>query len=274
MCAINKTSVVQIIHEDLKLKCLKSVVHNSWQRPKKTRAWNDASSCWTSFQSTSASPCLQMKIYSQWRHLSMLKMIAWTYLSQERSVMLVPSCYLQPLSHDRPTRSNLATGLNRAVLCAPGVMVYGTNYRDVLLIDAEHAASDQIHVGRLHRLSARHRSSTSGTGHCCVATPRDCRIDWTRTLVSKLSRPQSSWLNDLGFDTRTCLPTSIRDIDDLKQRLISVWSELKQSVVDKAIDQWRARPRACIRAKGKHFEHPTRPYIRSNKNLVETCFFS
>ena len=27
-------------------------------------------------------------------------------------------------------------------------MVYGTNYRDVLLIDAEHAASDQIHVGR------------------------------------------------------------------------------------------------------------------------------
>ena len=26
-------------------------------------------------------------------------------------------------------------------------MVYGTNYRDVLLIDAEHAASDQIHVG-------------------------------------------------------------------------------------------------------------------------------
>ena len=42
-------------------------------------------------------------------------------------------------------------------------MVYGTNYRDVLLIDAEHAASDQIHVGRLHRLSARHRFSTSGT---------------------------------------------------------------------------------------------------------------
>ena len=163
-------------------------------------------------------------------------------------------------------------GWTELFFVAPEVMVYGTNYRDVLLIDAEHAASDQVHVGRLHRLSARHRFSTSGTGHCCVATPRDCRIDWTRTLVSKLSRPQSSWLNDLGFDTRTCLPTSIRDIDDLKQRLISVWSELKQSVVDKAIDQWRARPRACIRAKGKHFEHPTRPYIKVKK-LVETCFF-
>ena len=161
-------------------------------------------------------------------------------------------------------------GWTELFFVAPGVMVYGTNYRDVLLIDAENAASDQTHVGRLLRLSARHRSSTSGTGYCCVATPRDCRIDWTRTLVSKLSRPQSSWIQNLGFDTRTCHPTSIRDIDDLKQRLISFWSELKQSVIDKAIDQWRARPRACVRSKGKHFEHLT---TRTVKKLVETCFF-
>jgi len=31
----------------------------------------------------------------------------------------------------------------------------------------------------------------------------------------------------------------IQDVDDLKQRLISVWAELKQSVIDKAIDQRR-----------------------------------
>ena len=47
-------------------------------------------------------------------------------------------------------------------------MVYGTNYRDVLLIDAEDAASDQTHIRKLFRLSARHRSSTSGTGHCAL----------------------------------------------------------------------------------------------------------
>ena len=48
--------------------------------------------------------------------------------------------------------------------------------------------------------------------------------------------------------------TAIRDTDDLKQCLTCVWDELKQSVVDKAIEQWRPRLRACIRAKGQHFE--------------------
>ena len=46
----------------------------------------------------------------------------------------------------------------------------------------------------------------------------------------------------------------IRDIDDLKQCLTCVWAKLKQSVVDKAIEQWRPRLRACVRAKGQHFE--------------------
>jgi len=39
-----------------------------------------------------------------------------------------------------------------------------------------------------------------------------------------------------------------------QQRLISVWAEFKQSVIDKAIDQWRPRLRACVRANGQHFE--------------------
>ena len=51
--------------------------------------------------------------------------------------------------------------------------------------------------------------------------------------------------------------TAIRDIDDLKQRLTCVWAELKQSVIDKAIEQWRPRLRACIRAKGQHFKQLT-----------------
>jgi len=47
----------------------------------------------------------------------------------------------------------------------------------------------------------------------------------------------------------------MRDINDLKQHLVSVLDELKQTVVDKAIDQWQTRLRACIHAKGQHFEH-------------------
>ena len=42
--------------------------------------------------------------------------------------------------------------------------------------------------------------------------------------------------------------TSIRDIDNLKERLIVVWAELKQSVIDKAIEQWRPAKTDSLRS--------------------------
>ena len=33
---------------------------------------------------------------------------------------------------------------------------------------------------------------------------------------------------------------TLRDVDDLKQRLVDVWDSLEQSVIDDAIDQWRS----------------------------------
>jgi len=47
----------------------------------------------------------------------------------------------------------------------------------------------------------------------------------------------------------------IHTIDELKHRLIEVWCGLEQSTVDMAVDQWRKRLTACVRAKGGHFEH-------------------
>ena len=49
--------------------------------------------------------------------------------------------------------------------------------------------------------------------------------------------------------------TEIHTIDELKQQLIEVWCGLEQSTVDMAIEQWRRRLLACVRAKGGHFEH-------------------
>ena len=47
----------------------------------------------------------------------------------------------------------------------------------------------------------------------------------------------------------------IRDVDQLKQHLVEVWSDVQQTVIDAAIGEWRKRLRACVRAKGHHFEH-------------------
>jgi len=47
----------------------------------------------------------------------------------------------------------------------------------------------------------------------------------------------------------------VKDVDELKQRLVEVWSGLWQTVVDDAIDEWRRHLQACVRVKGQHFEH-------------------
>ena len=47
----------------------------------------------------------------------------------------------------------------------------------------------------------------------------------------------------------------IRYMDELRKRLVATWGEFQQSVVDEAVDQWRKRLEACIRAEGGHLEH-------------------
>ena len=49
--------------------------------------------------------------------------------------------------------------------------------------------------------------------------------------------------------------TPVRDTIDLKKRLFDTWASIPQCVVDEAVDQWTARLRACVKAKGRQFEH-------------------
>ena len=46
----------------------------------------------------------------------------------------------------------------------------------------------------------------------------------------------------------------VNDVDELRQCIQTVWDELDQRIIDKAIKQWRTRLKACIEAKGGHFE--------------------
>jgi len=47
----------------------------------------------------------------------------------------------------------------------------------------------------------------------------------------------------------------VKDVEELRERLISVWCEPDQSVVNHAIDEWRRRLLACVDDEGGHFEH-------------------
>jgi len=50
----------------------------------------------------------------------------------------------------------------------------------------------------------------------------------------------------------------IKDIDELRARILTVWERMDQRIIDKAVRQWHTRLRACIKAKGGHFKHTLR----------------
>jgi len=47
----------------------------------------------------------------------------------------------------------------------------------------------------------------------------------------------------------------IKDINELRARILTAWDEMDQRIIDAVIRQWRTGLRACIKAKGGHFEH-------------------
>jgi len=47
----------------------------------------------------------------------------------------------------------------------------------------------------------------------------------------------------------------IQSTDELRQRLLTVWNELEQQIIDNAVDQWRDCLAACVPEEGGHFEH-------------------
>jgi len=49
--------------------------------------------------------------------------------------------------------------------------------------------------------------------------------------------------------------TKTRGIYDLQKRLTQTWVDLKQNVIEGAIDQWRDSLRSFVLAGGGHFEH-------------------
>ena len=84
------------------------------------------------------------------------------------------------------------------------------------------------------------------------------------SLVSQVHRPPNLWppnTPDLKpVDYRIWGPMQqcqykTPDTIDLKKRLVDTWASIPQCVVDEAVDQWTARLRTCVKAKGRQFEH-------------------
>ena len=65
--------------------------------------------------------------------------------------------------------------------------------------------------------------------------------------------PSSPKLNPVDYKIwsimHQCVCEScINNVEELKQRLIEVWSRLQQNIVDTAVNKWKKRLRACVHA--------------------------
>ena len=49
--------------------------------------------------------------------------------------------------------------------------------------------------------------------------------------------------------------TTFKKVDELMKLLVDIWIGLEQNIIDTAINEWRNRLHACVRTKGRHFEH-------------------
>jgi len=71
--------------------------------------------------------------------------------------------------------------------------------------------------------------------------------------------PNSLNLNPVDYKVWSVLQeqvykVKVNDVDELCQRIQTVWDELDQHIIDKAIKQWHTQLGACVEAKGGHFE--------------------
>jgi len=94
------------------------------------------------------------------------------------------------------------------------------------------------------------------TCHRRVFAPGHTWFHFSRHLASC-----SPDLNPVDYRIWVCLQDPYvcqkrtRDVNELKQHLVDVWSDCGQTVIDGAIDEWRKRLQACVHMKKHHFEH-------------------
>ena len=91
----------------------------------------------------------------------------------------------------------------------------------------------------------------STLAHRQLATVKYLRQATPEFISPDLWPPNNPDLTPVDYKIWGCVQARvyqmpIRDVDQLKQRLVEVWSDVQQTVVDAAIGEWRKRFRACV----------------------------
>ena len=135
----------------------------------------------------------------------------------------------------------------------PGVKVNGQYYRDVLLM---HGLLPDIRT-----FSDYYTFQQDGApAHRARETVELLGNKTPDFIPPTLWPPNSPDLNPVDYKIWSVMQervyqTKVRDIEDLRQRIMQVWDEFDQGIIDASVKQWRRLLRACVAANGGQFEH-------------------
>lgn len=259
LTGIHRSSVVRIVHKELSLKCIK-----------KRRAHD----------LTAANRATRLSCAKSLLRKFPMEMVDFMFFSDEKIFTVAPPINTQNdrlyvpvgttkrrvsanrLLRTRATFSSSVMvsvavsklGCTQLVFVEPGAKINGAYYRDVLLTQ--------------HLLPAIREIA----GDMWIFQQDNAPAHRARDTVELLSRATPEFISlamwpanspDLnpidyriwGLVQERVYQIKIRNVEHLCERLTEVWSGLSQGVINEAVDQWRDRLRACIRAGGGHFEH-------------------
>lgn len=256
---IPQTSVVRIIHKELLLKCMKK------RRAQELTEANFLSRLSRAKQLLNKFPdcAVDFIFFTDEKMFTVAPPVNLqndrVYVSRETKKREVAA---DRLLRTRPTFSKSVMvsvavsklGCTDLIFVEPGVKVNGAYYRDIVLSQHMLPAIRQL-AGDVFVFQ-----QDSAPAHRARATIEYLLQNTPELISPDQWPPNSPDLNPVDYRIWGCVQERVyrrpfRDLEELKQRLIEVWSQFEQAIVDQAINDWRKRLRACIRAKGQHFEH-------------------
>lgn len=259
LTGIPKSSVHDIIHKDLNLKCIKK------RRAQELTPTNKLTRLVSAKQLLRRYP--EHLVQMIWFTDEKVFTVTTPKNSQNDRLYVPIQTRKKTVSADRllRTRSTFSKsvmvsvgvsvmGRTNLIFVEPGIKINGQYYRDVLLsqhllpairevagenfiFQQDSAPAHRAHetVAFLERETPAFIPPTHWPSNSPDLNPVDYRI-W-------------GILQDRVYQTR------IRNVEHLKERLLEEWNQFNQGIINSAVNQWRRRLRACVQAQGGHFEH-------------------
>lgn len=255
---VSRSTVRNIVHNELKLKCLKKKQAQELTEANKLTRFVRAKQLLRDYP--------QSKVHFIWFTDEKLFTVAAPKNAQNDRLYVPTGTLKKQVSATRllKTRSTFtksvmvsvgvsSLGATELIFIDPGVKINGAYYRDVLLsqqlLPAIRALSGEFFIFQ----------QDSAPAHRAYDTVEMLRLNTPAFIPPTLWPPNSPDLNPVDYKIWGVLQervyrTRIRDVDHLKERLVEEWTQFDQKIIDGSINQWRKRLRACVSADGGHFE--------------------